>query len=110
MKKPAAPPRPPASVPSRDEVLAGIEEMMSRLAALQDRERDSDLRGAYRAAIDRLSALRYRLNEALARPRAAIGLPVQRTVPPPAAPEPPQRTLPLGPVPIVVKARKPKRR
>jgi hypothetical protein len=57
------------------------------------------LRGSYRAAIERLGPLAYRLNT---KPeKHVIGLPVKQTAPPPA-PEPPQRTLPLGPVPVVV--------
>jgi hypothetical protein len=88
--------------------VAEVEEMIDRLSTLRDRERDADLRGSYRAAIDRLGALRYRLT---VKPDThVIGLPVKQTAPPPAPEPPPQRTLPLGPVPVVVKARKPKRR
>jgi hypothetical protein len=81
--------------------------MIARLSALKDHERDGALRGSYRAAIDRLSALAYRINEAAVRPRAVVGLPARPTAPPPAS-ELPQRTLPLGPVPVIVRARKPK--
>jgi hypothetical protein len=81
--------------------------MIARLSALHDRERDSILRGSYHAAIDRLGALRYRLQT---KPETrVIGLPAKQTAPPPA-PEPPQRTLPLGPVPVIVRARKPPKR
>jgi hypothetical protein len=46
--------------------------MMPRLAQLRDRERDSVLVGSYRAAIERLSALVYRIKT---RPeRQVIGL------------------------------------
>ena len=104
MKKSTPAPSSPSAPPHNDP-LAEIDEMMSRLSELRDRERDEALRGAYRAAIDRLSALRYRLTT---KPeRRVIGLPVKQTAPPPT-PEPPQRTLPLGPVPLIVKARKPK--
>jgi hypothetical protein len=104
VKKPAPT---PSSHPGRHEPLAEIEQIIAQVSALRDRERDSVLRGAYRAAIDRLEALAYRLKM---KPEThVIGLPTQR-IPPPPAPEPPQRTLPLGPVQVIVKARKPKRR
>jgi hypothetical protein len=68
--------------------------MIAGLTKLHDRERDSVLRGSYRAVIDRLSALRYRLKT---KPENhVIGLPLKQTAPPPTS-EPPQRTLPLGP-------------
>jgi hypothetical protein len=68
-------------------------------------ERDSVLQGAYRAAIDKLHALTYRIK---VKPEThVIGLPAKQTAAPPA-PEPPQRTLQLGPV--IVKARKPRPR
>jgi hypothetical protein len=70
--------------------------MTSRLTELRDREGDSALRGSYRAAIDRLGALAYRLR--VKPEKRVVGLPLKQTAPPPA-PEPPQRTLPLGPVP-----------
>jgi hypothetical protein len=105
MKKPAPTPNSLPRTPGRDEPLAEIEEMLARLSALKDRERDSVLQGAYRAAIDRLHALTYRIK---VKPEThVIGLPVKQTAPPPA-PEPPQRTLQLGPV--IVKARKPRPR
>jgi hypothetical protein len=93
VKKTAATPRSQAPVPSRDYVLTEIGEIIARLSALEDHERDEVLRGAYRAAMERLSALAYRLK---VKPEThVIGLPTKQTAPPPA-PEPPQRTLPLG--------------
>jgi hypothetical protein len=81
--------------------------MISRLRKLRERERDSVLAGAYRAAIDRLEALAYRLKT---KPEThVIGLPIKGTAPP-TVPEPPQHALPLGPVPAIVKARPPKKR
>jgi hypothetical protein len=105
MKKPAPA---PSSHPDRDDPLADIEEMIARLRKLKDHERDTRLRGAYLASIERLEGLSYRLR---VKPETrVIGLPVKQTAPP-LAPEPPQRTLPLGPVPVrIVKAKKPKRR
>jgi hypothetical protein len=100
-------PQAPPPAPSRDERLAEIEEMIAKLRKLHDRERDSILRGSYHAAINRLEALAYRMK---VKPQAhVIGLPIKGKAPPPA-PEPPQRTLPLGPVPAIVKARPPKKR
>jgi hypothetical protein len=58
MNKPAPVPSSPPSAPGRDEPLAAIEEMIARLSALKDREHNPDLRGSYRAVIDRLGALR----------------------------------------------------
>jgi hypothetical protein len=103
VKKPAPTPSSPPSAPGRTEPLAEIEEIIARLSTLKDRERDAILRGAYRAAIDRLEALAYRLK---VKPEThVIGLPARQTAQPPAA-EPLQRSLPLGPVPVIVKARK----
>jgi hypothetical protein len=103
VKKPA--PAQPAPA-AKDEPLAEIGETIARLTQRRDRQRDEALRGSYRAAIERLSALSYRIKT---KPEGqVIGLPAKQTVPPPA-PEPPQRTLPLGPVPVIVRARKPKR-
>jgi hypothetical protein len=60
VQKPSPAPNslPPAS--DRDEPLAEIEEMIARLSALRDRERDPILRGSYQAAINRLQALASR--------------------------------------------------
>lgn len=89
-----------------DDPLAAVERMIAELNEIRDREQSRDLKSAYTAAIDRLHAVAYRLQ--LAPPKArVIGLPGRKT-PPPAAPEPPQRALPLPPV--IVRARKPKRR
>jgi hypothetical protein len=108
MKKPATPALPTAPAANRDDPLEIIEEMIATLSALKDRERDEALRGSYRAAIDRLSALRYRLR---VKPETrVIGLSAIQTAAPPPTPEPPQRTLPLGPVPLIVRARPPKKR
>ena len=107
MKKPAAAPRSHLSAPVQDEPREIVQEMIAQLSVLRDRERDARLHGAYRAAVERLEELIYRLTT---KPeKRVIGLPLKQTAPPPA-PEPPQRTLPLGPVPLIVKARKPKRR
>jgi hypothetical protein len=97
-----------SSQPVGDEPLAEIEVMIARLRKLKDHERDTRFVGAYRAAIERLEGLGYRLR---VKPETrVIGLPVKQTAPPPA-PERPQRTLPLGPVPVrIVKAKKPKPR
>ena len=85
------------SAPGRDERLAEIEEIIARLSALRGRERDAVLAGAYRAAIDRLEALAYRTKK---KPEThVLGLPTKGAAPPPA-PEPPQRTLPLGAVSV----------
>jgi hypothetical protein len=79
--------------------------MIARLR--KRRERDAVLASAYRGAIDRLEALADRLQT---KPEThVVGLPIKRAAPP-TAPEPPQRTLPLGPVPVIVKARPPKKR
>jgi hypothetical protein len=62
------------------------------------------LQGAYQAAIGRLDALAYRLTEA-----AAPAPPAPKPAARPPVPSPqPQAALPLGPV--IVVARKPRRR
>ena len=65
------------------------------------------LAGAYRAAIDRLEALAYQLKTKSE--THVICLPIKGAAPPTAS-EPPQRTLPLGPVPAIGQARPPKKR
>jgi len=85
------------------EPLAAVEEMIATLKELRQRTNDRALLGAYQAAIDRLDALAYRLSEA-ARPAPARKPPPA----PKAAGATPQGALPLGPV--VVVARKPRRR
>jgi len=85
------------------EPLTTIEEMIATLKDLRQRTGDRALLGAYKAAIDRLDALAYRLSEA-ARPAPARKPPPA----PKAAGATPQGALPLGPV--VVVARKPRRR
>jgi hypothetical protein len=79
------------------EALATVEEMIATLRDLRRHSSDRAVLGAYQAAIDRLDALAYRLSEASSAPP-----------PPPPAPKPPQANLPLGPV--IVVARKPRRR
>jgi hypothetical protein len=41
-----------------------VEEMINQLSTLRDRERDADLRGSYKAAIERRQALAYRIRKA----------------------------------------------
>ncbi len=105
--KPATPT--PAAKP--DPSLATVEAMITELTAMRSTERSADIKRAYQAAIDRLIGLAYRLRQ----PRPlTIGLPPRKALAPPPdpAPEPtpgpPQASLKLGPV--VVVARKPKRR
>jgi len=87
-----------------DEPTAAVEAMIAELGRLRQRTGDRALLGAYQAAIDRLEALAYRLeNDGTTR---IIGLPAKRLAAPKAAGGGPQRALPLGPV---VVARKPKR-
>jgi hypothetical protein len=81
------------------EPIAAIEEMIT-LRDLRQRTNDRALLGSYQAAIDRLDALAYRLSEAGAKPAPAPK--------PVSAPSTSQAALPLGPV--VVVARKPRRR
>jgi len=102
----------------RAEALEEIAAMISRLGQLRERERESTIVSAYRAAIDRLEGLAYRLTT---RPRPKVyGLRPKQPAEPSPAPEQPsppapastsgqsQRSLPLGPV--VVQARRPRRR
>ena len=105
MKKPAAAPRSHPTAPVQDEPREIVQEMIAQLSVLRDRERDPRLHGAYRAAVERLEEVLYRLK--VKPERHVIGLPLKQPAPP-ATPEPPQRTLPLGPVPLIVRARKPK--
>jgi hypothetical protein len=86
------------------EPIAAIEEMIATLKDLRQRARDRALLGSYQA-IDRLDALAYRLSEVGAKPAPA---PAPKSPKPVASPLMPQPTLPLGPV--VVIARKPRRR
>ena len=100
--------------------------MVLELAALRERERDAGIASAYRAAIERLLGLVHRLQT---RPQVRVyGLPTKvatHSAPDLSAkareqalakataaslpPESPRRTLPLGPVPAVVRTRKPRR-
>jgi hypothetical protein len=97
----------PEKAASRAEPLAEIEDMIARLRHLRERERDSVIASAYRGAIDRLEALAYRIK---VKPETrVVGLPIKGAVRP-TPPDPPQRTLPLGPVSVIVKARSPKKR
>ena len=94
--------------------LAEIVAMADRLAELRDQERNPAIVGAYRAAIDRLQGLAYRIHT---RPQTRVyGLPGKPAPdadrarhPTPPAParepptEPPQRALPLGPVSVIVR-------
>ena len=84
------------------EPIAAIEDMIATLKDLRLRTNDRALLGAYQAAIDRLDALAYRLAEAGSAPAPA---PAPKPV---AVPSSRQSALPLGPV--VVVARKPRRR
>ena len=84
--------------------------MIVELKELRQRTRDRALAGSFQAAIDRLEALAYRLNEAAATVRSAVPPAPSAPIPEPAPlpPPAPQRALPLGPV--IVVARKPRRR
>jgi hypothetical protein len=97
----------PAALPdAQAEQLAAVEEMIATLRELRQRARDRAVLGAYQAALDRLDALAYRLAEAGSTP-----IPLPTTPEPQAsapAPSPSQAALPLGPV--IVVARKPRRR
>jgi hypothetical protein len=53
VKKPRSAPSSHPSAPGRDEPLAEIGEIIVRLSALRDRERDSVLRGSYRSGAER---------------------------------------------------------
>jgi hypothetical protein len=99
-------PRAVAVPDDQAEQLAAVEEMIGSLRELRQRTGNRALLGAYQAAIDRLDALAYRLTEAGAKPAPA---PAPAAPKPPApVPAPPQGALPLGPV--IVVARKPRRR
>jgi hypothetical protein len=103
MAKPAL--RPVAVPAAQAEPLAAVEEMIATLKDLRRNTGDRALLGSYQAAIDRLDALAYRLTEAGSTPAPAPAPKPPRAV---AAPSSPQAALPLGPV--IVVARKPRRR
>jgi hypothetical protein len=72
-------PRP--APPDEADELAEIEEMIARLRELRQRTQDRALLGAYQAALDRLDALAYRLQDSGAQ---VIGLPPAKPIPEPA--------------------------
>jgi hypothetical protein len=98
-------PRAVAVPDDQAEPLAAVEDMIATLKDLRGRTNDRALLGSYQAAIDRLDALAYRLTEAGSTPAPAPAPKPPRAV---AAPSSPQAALPLGPV--IVVARKPRRR
>jgi hypothetical protein len=98
-------PRAVAVPDDQAEPLAAVEDMIATLKDLRGRTNDRALLGSYQAAIDRLDALAYRLTEAGSTPAPAPAPKPPRADP---AASPPQSTLPLGPV--IVVARKPRRR
>lgn len=87
------------------ELLSVIEDMIATPKDLRQRSGDRTLLGAYQAAIDRLDALAYRLTEAGSPAPPAPKPELPKPVP---APSTPQAALPLGPV--IVVARRPRRR
>jgi hypothetical protein len=98
---PVKTPRPlpaPAS-DNADESLTAVEAMSAELGRLRQRTQDRALLGAYQAAIDRLDALAYRLQDAGTR---ILGLPARAVKP---VGEASQRALPLGPVVVARKTR-----
>jgi hypothetical protein len=101
MAKPASPTRPATLPEAQAEQLATVEDMIATLRDLRRSTGDRALLVAYRAAIDRLDALAYRLT-----PPSPAPAPKPPRADPAASP--PQSTLPLGPV--IVVARKPRRR
>lgn len=101
------PPKRPAVIrpPSKAKPLADIEAAIAMLEQHLAREPSARLRGAYTAAIDRLTALVYWLRQA-----APVEPPAPPAQPPAPAPEPePAAPASKRPASRIVVSRKPKR-